>query len=101
MGNFVGKRKPNLRNERIAGRDEGIPTRGYPRGANDRNWLLLRYIRGRDTERKALAADRRGATLFWAYRDCNKAGCTKCPHGPYLFAAEKKHGVWKQRYLGR
>lgn len=39
--------------------------------------------------------------LTWEMRCCSKPGCTKCPHGPYLFARRQSAGVRKTIYLGR
>lgn len=32
---------------------------------------------------------------------CGKAGCTKCPHGPYWYAYWTEGGKRKTRYIGR
>jgi len=32
---------------------------------------------------------------------CGKAGCTKCPHGPYWYAYWTEDGRRKSRYVGR
>lgn len=32
---------------------------------------------------------------------CGKAGCTKCPHGPYWYAYWTEGGRRKSRYVGR
>lgn len=33
----------------------------------------------------------------WEMRDCRKQGCTRCPHGPYLYARLGK----VRTYIGR
>lgn len=42
----------------------------------------------------------------WLYQarlvNCGKAGCSRCPHGPYWFELEEvSPDVWRSRYLGR
>ena len=32
---------------------------------------------------------------------CGKDGCTRCPHGPYLYAYWTEAGRRKSRYVGR
>lgn len=32
---------------------------------------------------------------------CGKAGCTKCPHGPYWYAYWTEDGRRRSRYVGR
>ena len=32
---------------------------------------------------------------------CGKAGCTKCPHGPYWYAYWTEGGRRRSRYIGR
>ena len=32
---------------------------------------------------------------------CGKAGCTKCPHGPYWYAYWTEDGRRRSRYIGR
>ncbi|HSM44488.1 MAG TPA: DUF6788 family protein [Acidimicrobiia bacterium] len=32
---------------------------------------------------------------------CGKAGCTKCPHGPYWYAYWTEDGRRRTRYIGR
>ena len=32
---------------------------------------------------------------------CGKAGCTKCPHGPYWYAYWTEGGRRRSRYVGR
>ena len=32
---------------------------------------------------------------------CGKAGCTKCPHGPYWYAYWTENGKRRTRYIGR
>jgi len=32
---------------------------------------------------------------------CGKAGCTRCPHGPYWYAYWTEEGTRRSRYLGR
>ncbi|MFA9445105.1 hypothetical protein [Egicoccus sp. AB-alg6-2] len=32
---------------------------------------------------------------------CGKAGCTRCPHGPYWYAYWKEDGRSRKRYIGR
>jgi hypothetical protein len=32
---------------------------------------------------------------------CGKAGCTKCPHGPYWYAYWTEGGKRRSRYVGR
>ncbi len=32
---------------------------------------------------------------------CGKAGCTKCPHGPYWYAYWNQDGRRRSRYVGR
>ncbi|MGD2060857.1 MAG: hypothetical protein PVF87_08340 [Acidimicrobiia bacterium] len=32
---------------------------------------------------------------------CGKAGCTKCPHGPYWYAYWTENGKRRSRYIGR
>ena len=32
---------------------------------------------------------------------CGKAGCTRCPHGPYWYAYWREEGRLRSRYLGR
>lgn len=32
---------------------------------------------------------------------CGKAGCTKCPHGPYWYAYWREDGVVRSRYIGK
>ena len=32
---------------------------------------------------------------------CGKAGCTKCPHGPYWYAYYREEGRLRSRYIGR
>lgn len=32
---------------------------------------------------------------------CGKAGCAKCPHGPYWYAYWREEGKVRSRYIGR
>lgn len=32
---------------------------------------------------------------------CGKAGCTRCPHGPYWYAYWSEDGRRRSRYIGR
>jgi hypothetical protein len=32
---------------------------------------------------------------------CGKAGCTRCPHGPYWYAYWTENGTRRSRYVGR
>lgn len=32
---------------------------------------------------------------------CGKAGCTKCPHGPYWYAYWREDGRIRSRYIGK
>jgi hypothetical protein len=32
---------------------------------------------------------------------CGKAGCTRCPHGPYWYAYWTENGRRRSRYVGR
>ena len=32
---------------------------------------------------------------------CGKASCTRCPHGPYIYAYWTEDGKQKSKYLGR
>lgn len=32
---------------------------------------------------------------------CGKAGCRKCPHGPYWFAYSRSSAFLKKTYVGR
>lgn len=32
---------------------------------------------------------------------CGKAGCTRCPHGPYWYAYWKQDGRTRSQYIGR
>lgn len=32
---------------------------------------------------------------------CGKAGCTRCPHGPYWYAYWRQEGKLRSRYIGR
>lgn len=32
---------------------------------------------------------------------CGKAGCTRCPHGPYWYAYWTENGKRRSRYIGR
>lgn len=32
---------------------------------------------------------------------CGKAGCTRCPHGPYWYAYWREGGRVKSRYIGK
>lgn len=32
---------------------------------------------------------------------CGKAGCTRCPHGPYWYAYWREDGKRRSRYVGR
>lgn len=33
--------------------------------------------------------------------NCGKAGCSKCPHGPYWYAYWREDGRVKSKYIGR
>ena len=52
---------------------------------------------------RAMKALARGMTLHREMRDCNRTGCTKCPHGPYLYAkyVDPSDGKHRSLYLGR
>lgn len=39
-------------------------------------------------------------TLSWEHRNCGRPNCTRCPHGPYLYARQHKRGKVTIRYLG-
>lgn len=32
---------------------------------------------------------------------CSKAGCTRCPHGPYWYAYWREDGKQRSRYIGK
>lgn len=32
---------------------------------------------------------------------CGKAGCTRCPHGPYWYAYWRERGRLRSRYIGK
>lgn len=32
---------------------------------------------------------------------CGKAGCTRCPHGPYWYAYWRERGRMRSRYIGK
>ena len=32
---------------------------------------------------------------------CGKAGCTRCPHGPYWYAYWREDGRLRSRYIGK
>ena len=32
---------------------------------------------------------------------CGKAGCTRCPHGPYWYAYWREEGRLRSRYIGK
>lgn len=32
---------------------------------------------------------------------CGKAGCTRCPHGPYWYAYWREQGRMRSRYVGK
>lgn len=35
------------------------------------------------------------------YVKCGKAGCRRCPHGPYWYAYFREDGKMRKRYLGK
>ena len=32
---------------------------------------------------------------------CGKVNCSKCPHGPYWYAAVPNRGKWREVYIGK
>lgn len=42
-----------------------------------------------------------GVTLRREYVQCGKAGCTRCPHGPYWYAYWREGARLRKRYLGK
>lgn len=42
-----------------------------------------------------------GVTLRREYVRCRKAGCTRCPHGPYWYAYWREGARLRKRYLGK
>jgi hypothetical protein len=52
--------------------------------------------------RRVVSSFRDGAVVFrqmWVR--CGKRTCTKCPHGPYWYAAVVKRGKWREIYIGK
>ncbi len=45
--------------------------------------------------------DGRNVSLRKQMVRCGKAGCTKCPHGPYWYAYWTEDGKRRSRYIGR
>jgi hypothetical protein len=40
-------------------------------------------------------------TIREEFVKCGKAGCKKCPHGPYRYAYWRENGKLRKRYLGK
>lgn len=40
-------------------------------------------------------------TFKQQYRRCGRAGCRRCPHGPYWYGYRKENGKTKSRYFGK
>lgn len=40
-------------------------------------------------------------TLRQQHVRCGKASCTRCPHGPYWYAAWREGGKVRTRYIGK
>ncbi len=45
--------------------------------------------------------DRTRVSLQQRMVRCGKAGCTRCPHGPYWYAYWREDGRRRSRYVGR
>lgn len=43
----------------------------------------------------------KGYGLYWVEKNCGKPNCSKCPHGPYLYAIKTDGGKTKSEYLGK
>lgn len=60
--------------------------------------LLLHNV-GPGTEQE----DPRGGKVSYRLEPvrCGKAGCTRCPHGPYWYAYWREEGRLRSRYIGK
>ena len=66
-----------------------------------RRLLMLAHAR---LQARGVALPAEGApkvTLRQQQVRCGKAGCTKCPHGPYWYAYWREDGKRRSRYVGR
>ena len=45
--------------------------------------------------------DLKDFSYVWQSITCKKAGCRRCPHGPYLYARWKESGKVRAIYIGR
>lgn len=52
-------------------------------------------------ELKQRLLDKKVVSYQAKYIKCGKEGCSKCPHGPYIYAFWREGGKIKSRYLGR
>ena len=66
---------------------------------------LLIFTRGLLVSRHGAempAQERRSRVTFRQERvKCGRAGCTKCPHGPYWYAYWREAGRLRSRYIGK
>lgn len=81
-----------------------IPTRlgRFETEAEQQRRAMSFILRPNTRLKAANAARREGVRLVWKLIRCNKAGCRRCPHGPYLYARVRlPDGTRKWVYLGR
>ncbi len=66
---------------------------------------LIIYARGLLVGTEGPQFEAAGSGPHVTYRQehvrCNKAGCTRCPHGPYWYAYWRDQGRLRSRYVGK
>ena len=62
----------------------------------------LLHARGDDLDGDEFGEDETGPVSYRLESvRCGKPGCTKCPHGPYWYAAWREDGRVRTRYVGK
>lgn len=54
-----------------------------------------------DPELKQRLLDKKLVSYQTKYIKCGKEGCSKCPHGPYIYAFWRKGKRVRSKYLGK
>lgn len=66
---------------------------------------VLIFVRGllvaMGDDAAAVRDEGKGVTYRLEPVRCGKAGCTKCPHGPYWYAYYREGGRLRSHYVGR
>jgi hypothetical protein len=62
---------------------------------------LLMLIRGLLLEDPPERSQAGAVTFRQEMVKCGKAGCTRCPHGPYWYAYWREDGRTRSRYVGK